>query len=388
MTLKVSRRGQIGSFIVMDVMEAAAQREREDQAVWHLEVGQPGTPAPSGVLAAAGRALEAERLGYTVARGVPDLIAVITHHYRQTYDVELDPGRILATTGSSGGFLLGFLAAFDIGDRVAMALPGYPCYRNILSALGIEPVLLLAGPEDRFQPTPELLEAELAKGGPLDGLIVASPSNPAGTMLEASAFRELVEYCRSQGIRLVSDEIYHGITYRGAATTALALTDDAIVVNSFSKYYSMTGWRLGWMVVPESLKRAVECLAQNFFISPPTLSQLAAVAAFDCVDELEANVARYAANRERLLAELPRAGFDRLAPVDGAFYIYADVSEMTDDSVGFCRKILEETRVAITPGVDFDPVRGHHFVRFSFSETEEAIANAAAALVDWRSSFG
>jgi len=366
------------------VMEAAAARERAGRAVYHLEVGQPGTRAPAGVLEAARQALEAERLGYTVALGVPELGRAIAGRYRAYYGVDVDPSRVVVTTGSSGAFLLAFLSAFDAGDRVALALPGYPCYRNILQALAIEPVLLMAEAEHRFQPTAGLLEDAARSGGAIAGLILASPSNPAGTMVEAGAFRDLVGYCQTHGIRLISDEIYHGITYRERAMTALALTGDAVVVNSFSKYFSMTGWRLGWMVVPEDLKRPVECLAQNFFISPPTLSQLAAVAAFGCTDELDANVARYGENRELLLRELPKAGFDRLAPVDGAFYVYADVGQITDDSVAYCRRILEETGVAVTPGVDFDPFRGQRFIRFSFSESRDTIASAASVLVGWK----
>ncbi len=384
MTLKVSRRGGMPPFIVMDVMQAAAEREAEANAVFHLEVGQPGTSAPSGVLKAAREALESDRLGYTVALGLPELRAAIAAHYERIHGVRPDPARIVVTTGSSGGFVLSFLSAFDPGDRVAMVSPGYPCYRNILSAFGIEPVLLLAGPEHRFQPTAELIEAEIRKGGPIDGLIVASPSNPTGTMLGGAEMAELCRYCREKGIRFVSDEIYHGITYEGSASTALAYDENAIVINSFSKYFSMTGWRLGWMVVPEDLLRAIECLAQNLFISAPTLSQIAGVAAFDCEAELQGNIAKYATNRQLLLDELPKAGFDRLAPVDGAFYIYADVAERTNDSLSFCRRILNETGVAITPGVDFDPDRGHRFVRFSFAGSTEEIAGAAEALIDWQ----
>ena len=384
MALKVSSRGMIPPFIVMDVMQAAADRDASHETVFHMEVGQPGTPAPGGVLEAARRALNDSRIGYTVSLGVPALCSRIADHYENYYGVSVPPRRVVVTTGSSGAFVLAFLAAFDSGDRVAMALPGYPCYRNILEALGIEPVLLLAEPEDRFQPTSELLADAIRTGGPIDGLIVASPSNPAGTMLEPGAMEALVDYCGQQGIRIVSDEIYHGITYERKALTALAFEPEAIVINSFSKYFSMTGWRLGWMVVPEGLVRAVECLAQNFFISPPTLSQLAATAAFDCLDELDRNVAGYARSRALLIRDLPKAGFDRLAPADGAFYIYADVTGLTDDSVSLCRRILDETGVALTPGVDFDPVRGHHFIRFSFAESGETIAGAVRALVDWR----
>jgi aspartate/methionine/tyrosine aminotransferase len=288
---------------------------------------------------------------------------------------------VVVTTGSSGAFLLGFLAGFDAGDRVALAAPGYPAYRNILAALGISPVNLPTGPETRFQPTPELLDQI---DGPVHGLIIASPSNPAGTMIDADSLRRLYDHCRARGIRLVSDEIYHGITYGMTPTTALALGDDAIVVNSFSKYFSMTGWRLGWMILPMELLRPIECLAQNLFISPPTLPQIAASAVFDCREELEANVRRYAENRALLLRQLPSAGFDRLAPADGAFYVYADVSRLTDDSGEFCRRMLAETGVAATPGMDFDAERGHRFVRFSFAGSTADIAAAAERLIAWR----
>ena len=383
MPLKVSQRGAIPPFIAMDVMQAAAEREVEQKAVFHLEVGQPGTPAPQGVLDAARRALDENRLGYTVAMGISELREAIAAHYARTYGVDLDPGRVFVTTGSSAGFVLSFLGAFDPGDRVAMASPGYPCYRNILTAFGIEPVLLLTEEEHRFQPTPELLEKAAAEGGRIDGLIVASPSNPTGTMIGPAEMSALTDYCRAHDMRFVSDEIYHGLTYVGSATTALSFDESAVIINSFSKYFSMTGWRLGWMVVPEDMTRSVECMAQNLFISAPTLSQIAGVAAFDCEEELTANIAKYAANRELLLRELPKAGFDRLAPVDGALYIYADVAELTNDSLSFCRRILNETGVAITPGVDFDPDRGHRYVRFSFAESVEQVTGAAAALIDW-----
>jgi len=383
MTLKVSQRGMILSFLVMDIMEAAAEREVEQKAVFHLEVGQPGTSAPQGVLAAAKRALDENRLGYTLSLGIPELRAAIANHYAETYNLDLDPARVVVTTGSSAGFVLSFLSAFDPGDRVAMASPGYPCYRNILSAFGIEPVLLLTEAEHRFQPTPELLEKAVREGGPIDGLVVASPSNPTGTMIGPDEMSVLLDYCRVNNMRVISDEIYHGLTYESNASTALAFEENAVIINSFSKYFSMTGWRLGWMVIPEDLIRAVESLAQNLFISAPTLSQIGGVAAFDCEDELATNILKYKENRDLLLVQLPKAGFDRLAPVDGAFYIYADVSELTNDSLSFCRRILNETGVAIASGVDFDPDRGHHYVRFSFAESTEQVAGAAEALIDW-----
>ena len=384
MALKTSKRGEIPAFIVMEVMRAAAEREAQGDAVFHLEVGQPGTTAPRGVIQAAKDALDNHRLGYTVALGIPELRAAIAAHYARDYGVEVPQDRIVVTTGSSGGFLLSFLAAFDQGDRVALVAPGYPCYRHILTALGIQPVIIETTREDRYQPSPALLEKAQKEHGPIDGLIVASPSNPTGTMLSKEDMAALADYCGKSGIRLISDEIYQGISYGRGFETVLAHADHAVVVNSFSKYFSMTGWRLGWLVLPDDLLRPVECLAQNLFISPPTLSQVAAVAAFDCREELEGNVARYAANRDLLLRELPKAGFGELAPSDGAFYLYADVGHMTNDSLSFCSRILKETGAAVTPGLDFDEARGHRTMRFSFSGTTEEIAAAASALNDWR----
>lgn len=389
MTLKSARRGQIPPFIVMDVMRAAnardlAARTPAEQCI-HLEVGQPGTPAPRAVLTAAGAALADHRLGYTESLGVPALRERIARHYRETYGVALSPERVVVTTGSSGAFLLAFLAAFDAGDRVALADPGYPAYRNILMALDLEPAGLAALPATKFQPTPELLDAAFQSGAqPPAGLIVASPANPTGSMLAPDDLRRLVAWCRARGVRLVSDEIYHGIVFGPPAATALQFGDEAIVINSFSKYYSMTGWRLGWMIVPPDLARAVEVLSQNLFISPPTLPQLAALAAFDAREELDANVARYRRNRDILLAELPRAGFRNFAPPDGAFYLYADVAHMTNDSEDFCRRMLAEAGVAATPGTDFDPTRGRAYVRFSFAGTEADMAEAARRLRIWR----
>jgi len=381
MALKVSARGQIDPFIVMDVMREANALAASGEDVVHLEVGQPGTPAPARVREAATAAIRDDRLGYTDALGIPGLRERIAAHYDETYGISVAPDRIVVTTGSSGGFLLAFLAAFDVGDRVALAAPGYPAYRNILSALGVEPVVVETRATDRFQPTPELLSAEEAG---LDGLIVASPSNPTGTMVGGSGMQALTSFATESGVRFISDEIYHGITYGHEAVTAMAYDDEAIVINSFSKYFSMTGWRLGWLVVPESMMRSVECLAQNLFISPPTLSQHAAVAAFDSHDELLANVASYARNREILLRELPNVGFDHLAPADGAFYVYADVANLTNDSANFCRRMLAEAKVATTPGLDFDPYRGNAFVRFSFAGTEEDMLQAIDRLGAWR----
>ena len=381
MGLKVSKRGTIPPFIVMDVLRAANERAAAGHDVVHLEVGQPSTGAPSLVVEAAKAALDADPLGYTDALGLPELRRGIAEHYKHTYGIAVDADRVVLTVGSSGGFLLGFLSAFEAGDRVALASPGYPAYRNILGALGVEVVNLPVGAETNFQPTPALLDRV---EGAIDGLIVTSPCNPTGTMVQGDELAALVDYCRQGGVRLVSDEIYHGITYGKAAETALRLTDDAIVINSFSKYFSMTGWRLGWMVLPENLLRSVECLAQNLFVSPPAISQRAALAAFESRDELDGHVRRYARNRALLLEELPKAGYDKLAPVEGAFYIYADVAHLTNDSQEYCQRMLRETGVAATPGIDFDPERGNRFVRFSFAGATDDMAEAARRLRDWR----
>jgi aspartate/methionine/tyrosine aminotransferase len=381
MAPKVSRRSEaVDPFIVMDVMAAAAEKEAAGDTVIHLEVGQPSTPAPKGALAAAHAALDADRIGYVAALGMPALRERIARHYRETYDAEVSPEQVIVTTGSSGGFPLAFLAAFDAGDRVALAAPGYPAYRNILSALHLEAVDLPTSAEDRFQPTVAALE----KAGPLAGLIVASPSNPTGTMVTRSELTALAQWCDARDVRLVSDEIYHGIVYEGEMTSAVEVSDHAVVVNSFSKYFSMTGWRVGWLVVPPELVRPIERLAQNFFISVPTLSQYAALAAFECKDELDAHVARYKANRDLLMAGLPAAGLDRLTPAQGAFYIYADVSHLTNDSREFCKRMLQEAGVATTPGVDFDRARGAGTLRISFAGSMAEMEEAVRRLKAWR----
>jgi aspartate/methionine/tyrosine aminotransferase len=388
LALKAARRSAIAPFIVMDVLRAATARDRAargpgERAV-HLEIGQPGEGAPAAVLDAAARALREDRLGYTETLGLPRLRERIAAHYRAVHGIDVPAGRVVVTTGSSGAFILAFLAAFDAGDRVAIADPGYPAYRNILSALGVEVVGIPADAGDRYQPTIERLEA----AGRLDGLIVASPANPTGTMLGASQLAALGAWCARRGVRLVSDEIYHGIVYGEPAASAAAIAPEAIVINSFSKYFAMTGWRLGWMVVPEDLLRPVEVLAQNLFISPPSLPQHAAIAAFDCVAELDARVGVYRANRDLLLRELPRAGFSTFAPADGAFYLYCDVGHMTNDSAEFCRRMLDQAGVAATPGTDFDPGRGARHVRFSFAGSPADMAEACARLRRWRAAAG
>lgn len=384
MAIKCAARGAIDPFIVMDMMRAAADREAEGENIIHMEVGQPSTPAPRGAIEAAHRGLEENRLGYCDALGLASLRARIATHYKEFYDVDVAPGRVVVTTGSSAGFLIATLAVFDHRDRVAMAAPGYPAYRNMLTALGVETVSVPSTAKDRFQLTRELVaNIEGSVGGSVDGVIVASPSNPAGTVLEAQGLHDLYRYCDQSGIRMISDEIYHGINY-GAAPVTAAVFENAIVINSFSKYFSMTGWRVGWLIVPEDLVRTVERLSQNLFISTPVLSQIAAEAAFDCHDELRGNVAAYARNRQILLEGLPVAGFDRLAPVDGAFYVYADVGGMTNDSTEFCHLMLREAGVAATPGIDFDPFRGNRFVRFCFSGTNEDTVEAVDRLVAWQ----
>jgi aspartate/methionine/tyrosine aminotransferase len=379
MSLKASRRGLVPPFIAMDVLRSANAREAAGERVIHLEVGQPGTPAPAAVLEAARLALADSRIGYTDAEGVAPLRAAIAADYREQYNVSVDPAEIVVTTGSSAAFQLAFLAAFEPGDRVALAAPGYPAYRNILSALGLETVLIEVGENAHYQPNPELL-ADIPD---LAGLVIASPANPTGTMIAPAELKRLVDYCRERGIRLVSDEIYHGIVYEGRAETARAFGREAVIVNSFSKYYSMTGWRLGWMLVPSDLARSVECLAQNFYISPPTLSQFAAVPAFLARADLDAHVARYRANRDLLIATLKNAGLSRFAPAEGAFYLYADVSSRTRDSEAFCRKMLTEIGVATTPGSDFDPIHGKDWLRLSFAGSAEDITEAARRLAAW-----
>jgi aspartate/methionine/tyrosine aminotransferase len=380
MALKVSNRGRIAPFIVMDVMAQANARAAAGHDVIHLEVGQPSTGAPAAVLAAAGERLGTDRLGYTDAFGLPELRRRIAEHYLARYGVNIDPARIAVTTGSSGAFVLGFLAAFDKGDRVAFAAPGYPGYRNILSALDIQPVALKGARESGFQPTVALLDALET---PPDGLIIASPANPTGSMLDVEALEELAAWCRDKGVRMISDEIYHGITFEKTASSLATINPDAIVINSFSKYYSMTGWRLGWMMVPDDLCRACECLAQNLFISPPTLSQYAGVTVFDCTDDLEANVRRYGQNRDILLEGLPRAGFGPFAPADGAFYIYAGIEALGNDSVALAREILDVANVAVTPGTDFDDAHGTGFIRFSYAGSNAEMQDAVARLERW-----
>jgi aspartate/methionine/tyrosine aminotransferase len=365
--MKKSQRGQVDPFIVMDVMEAARKAEAAGRRIIHMEVGQPATPAPAGARRALAQALE-QPLGYTVALGLPELRQGIAALYQRWYGIDLDPARVVVTPGSSGAFILAFSALFDAGDRVALGEPGYPSYRQILRAMSLEPVGIPTRIEDRYQPRPQDLP------GDVRGLILASPGNPSGTVLRRDELAALTGRAAELGISVISDEIYHGLDYGAGFHSALEVTDDVIVINSFSKYFSMTGWRVGWMVVPEPMIRTVERIAQNMFICPPHASQVAALAALDCGPEAEANLAVYAANRRMLLERLPQIGFDRIAPPEGAFYIYADVSELTDNSLKFAAEILEKAGVAVTPGLDFDPRRGAQTLRFSYAGASADIA--------------
>lgn len=366
----------------MEVLRAATKREAEGASVIHMEVGQPGASAPRPVLEAARRALELGRFSYTEALGRLALRQRIARHYRDGHGIELSPGRVAVTTGSSAGFNLAFLAAFDPGDRVALASPGYPAYRNILAALGLQAVSIETDASTRYAITPQMLEAAHRRS-PLAGILIASPANPTGTLMSPEALGALIETADRLGVRFISDEIYHGLVYEGVAETALRFSSQAIVINSFSKYYCMTGWRIGWMVLPEDLVRPVERLAQNLYISPPDVSQIAALAAFDGKSELEAVKEGYARNRELLLRRLPKIGFDDFPPVDGAFYVYASVRRFAGDSHEFVQRMLAEAGVAATPGRDFDPVRGDEYVRFSFAGPANEMEEAMNRLEKW-----
>jgi len=377
-----SDRSAIASFIVMDVMQAAAEQEAAGRRVIHMEVGQPGTPAPLAARQAVERAMREETLGYTLALGMPSLRERIARHYKDWYGVDLPPERVIVTNGSSAAFVLTFLALFDKNEKVGLPSPGYPCYRHILTALGQKPVILEGNESTRWMPTAAQIDEACEREG-LAGVLIASPANPTGTMLEPERLKEILDVCRRRKIWFISDEIYHGLTYGMPAETALKHSDGVVVINSFSKYFSMTGWRVGWMVVPPELVRTVERLAQNLYIAPPTTSQVAALGAFDGIEELEANKRVYAANRELLLNELPKVGFDRIVPADGAFYLYVDVSRFTDDSLAFAKQMLEEVGIAATPGVDFDETRGRRFLRFSYAGTTADMQEAVDRLKTW-----
>ena len=386
----MASRAAVPPFHVMDLLAAATTRQRTHGDLLNMVAGQPSTGAPRPVREEAKRLLDSsDPLGYTPAIGIGELREAIAAHHERAHGIAVDPGEVVVTTDSSGGFLLAFLAEFDVGDRVAMARPGYPCYRNVLTALGCEVVEIPTGPATRFQPTVD----QLAQLDDITGLVVASPANPTGTMLLPSELAALAAYCEEQGIQLISDEIYHGIEYDALATggahlarSAWETSREAVVFSSFSKYFSMTGWRIGWMLVPDRLRRAVDVLTGNFTICPPVLAQRACLAAFDDASyaELDGHVTRYADNRRILLDGLPKLGITELAPADGAFYVYADVGHLTDDTMAFCHDVLARTGVAMAPGIDFDTVDGPHFVRMSFAgsgaEIEEALERLSTAL--------
>jgi aspartate/methionine/tyrosine aminotransferase len=377
-----SGRSNVPPFMVMDVVAAAARIEAGGGRVVHMEVGQPAAPAPRPAIAAARAALDNGRLGYTETLGIPSLRARIASHYKEIYDASVDPARVVVTTGSSAGFILAFLSLFEAGDRVAVAVPGYPPYRHILTALGCEPVLIETDAGARWAITPELLRAAHRRTA-LKGVLVASPANPTGTMMAGGALAELVRAAEDEGIHVISDEIYHGLDYAFPAVTAARLSDRAVIINSFSKYFCMTGWRIGWMVLPERLVRPVERLQQNLAISVPTLAQIAAEAAFDGRAEMEAVKHGYEVNRAILLKGLPAAGLDRILPGDGAFYLYADVSHLCVDSLAFARDMLEQAGVAATPGADFDPINGRRFIRFCYAGAEADMREAVRRISAW-----
>ncbi len=377
-----SARSDVPPFMVMDVMAAAARIEAAGGRVIHMEVGQPAAAPPASAIAAARAALASGRLRYTESLGIATLRARIARHYEESYGVAVDPARVVVTTGSSAAFILAFLALFEPGDRVAVALPGYPPYRHILSALGCEPVGIETTQATRWAITPEMLMAAHRRA-PLQGVLVASPANPTGTMMPAQALGALVAAAESEGIRFISDEIYHGLDYGFAAETAARLSDNCVIINSFSKYFCMTGWRIGWMVAPEPLVRPLDRLQGNLAVSVPTLSQIAAEAAFDGCAEMEAVKHGYEENRRILLEGLPKAGLDKTLPVDGAFYLYTDVSRFSDDSFEFARRMLAQTHVAATPGIDFDPLKGRHFIRFCYAGAAAEMHEAVERLANW-----
>ena len=380
----LSKRGNVEPFHAMDVLAEATKRRAAGHPVISMAVGQPSHPAPKAALAASRAALEHGRLGYTDALGLLSLRQALSAHYQSRYGVSVDPQRIAVTTGSSAGFNLAFLALFDQGDWVAIARPGYPAYRNILKALGLNVLEVAADAANGFTLTPDNLETAAREAGiRLKGVLLASPANPTGTVTSAAALKALAGYCSANAIHFISDEIYHGLTYAGEETTALSVTGDAIIINSFSKYYCMTGWRIGWMVLPETMVRSFERIAQSLYISAPELSQIAAEAALRETEELEEVKASYRRNREILLEALPRIGLNLASPMDGAFYAYADVSRFTNDSMAFARRMLSETNVAATPGIDFDPIDGHHTMRFSYAGATADMVEAMARVENW-----
>jgi aspartate/methionine/tyrosine aminotransferase len=382
-----SARSDVPPFMAMDVMSAATRLEQEGRRIIHMEVGQPAAPAPSTAIAAARSALAHGRLGYTESLGLPSLRRRIARHYYDSYGLAVDPATVVVTTGSSAAFILAYLALLEAGDRVALAAPAYPPYRHILTALGCEPVLIATSAETRFALSPQALLAA-HRERPLKAALIASPANPSGSMMSAEALADLIAVAKDAGVAIISDEIYHGLDYAFPASSALAFSDRVVVINSFSKYFCMTGWRIGWMIAPAELIRPIERLHQNLAISAPTLSQIAAEAALDGRAEMEAVKRGYAENRRLLMEGLPQAGLAQFLPVDGAFYLYADVSAFTDDSLSFAQRLLEEAGVAVTPGADFDPIAGRKFVRLCYAGTQDDVKEALARIGDWLARIG
>lgn len=377
---KLSHRSDIPVFRVLDILKTVSERVAAGEDIVHFEYGQPATGAPQPALDYGAEMMRRDSLGYTVATGMPALKERIAKWYQDQYGVTISPDRVVMTVGASGAFILNFLALFDAGDRVAMAAPGYPAYRNILMAMNLTPVEIETTEENEYQPTIEELDALSPTP---DGLIIGNPSNPTGTMLSPQRLKAICDWCDTKGVRLIMDELYHGITFEELAETALTYTDSAIIVNSFSKYFSMTGWRLGWTILPEDVQPRIKRLAESLFVSPPALSQHVALKAMDCTDILDSYVAHYRANLDLLQQALPEAGITRFAKTKGAFYLYADISKISNDSIGWCAAALDEAKVAITPGLDFDLTRGHHMVRFSFAGAHEDIEKGCQRLIDW-----
>lgn len=382
----LSSRSQVAPFHAMDVLARANQLEAQGENVAYLCVGQPAAPAPRAARDAAVKAIERGVIGYTDSIGRTDLRKRLSQHVFETYGTQVSADRIVVTTGSSAGFNLAFLAFFNPGDRIAVAAPGYPAYRSIIKALGLEIVEIETKESDRWSITPDLVQ-EAHRAGPLAGILIASPANPTGTMMTPDALETLISCCEDLGIRFISDEIYHGLIYPEVTgveqASALQFSNEAIIINSFSKYYCMTGWRIGWMILPQDCVRAVERLSQSLYISAPEVSQIAAMHALDCADELEQHRRGYQTNRQLLLDRLPRMGFDKIMPIDGAFYAYVDATRLTNDTMVFARKMLEEAKVAVTPGLDFDLDRGHRYLRFSFAGDAQAIENALDRIETW-----
>lgn len=381
--MKVSRRSAVEPFHAMDVLADATRRRAQGHPVISMAVGQPAYPAPRAALQAASAALADGRIGYTEALGLDALRRAIAAYYRDQHRIEIDPARVAVTTGSSAGFNLAFLTLFDVGDRVAIARPGYPAYRNILSALGIETIEIEVSAENDFTITPESLEAAQSVFGRISGVLLASPANPTGTVTGRVHLKALADYCTASDMAFISDEIYHGLTFSGEEASALEMTDDVVVINSFSKYYCMTGWRIGWMVLPQDVARPIERLSQSLYISAPEISQLAALAALGAREELDVHRQAYRGNRDLLAARLPEIGFSIASPMDGAFYAYVDVGRFTNDSMAFARKMLAEIHVAATPGHDFDPIGGHRTMRFSFAGAYEQMVEATDRIAAW-----